>query len=749
MKKSFCLILIATIIFSPFNVRAQVGSGSSPASVITPTNPTNSSTIRQLNQTQLANQKAACLAQGYYWLANNTCSRTSAQTSQTLQRFQPSVSMGGNGSDIGGVSFKGIGSSILSCANVGTKIINAITNVFNNSENEPTSEVGNVLDVAKKTIDQPVLVEDKDAKKKLDEANKKLDEIKKKENCTDAIAYTLAKQALGQITNKTLNWINTGFGGNPFYIRNIDSFLGSVKNEQIKDYLRIADNIKAGDGDAVGTSVTNKILEMVTGRSVKTPEPSTPSEIKYDNFTKDFSTGGWDAWYRMTQLGENPIAGILSTSQQLGKNISQQQESVKQELVQGNGFLSQKKCVEYAQAPGPDDDYNFNTNADGSQKCLKYETVTPGSVIASQTQTITNSSTRQLEAADELNEVLGNFFDSLLNKLFNKGLQTLGRDSGDSFGNDFSQFGGTGNNIVIGSNGQPINGTGSGVVLPYNQGADDYDAGSFNISNPRHIASIIKSQKTFLNRALDSQASLQKIIPNLGHLDYCLPGPHPSWQNEIGTNSQILFGTIGASGLVTPTTGFFNVQAYDLFDTIKNDTISFPSKKLLIKNGLFVSGADIANILSGWLQDFENNINTNFSQTNLSDAFASTENTVSGQQFARGFVVDAVNETALLPNYLESVIQTDSQYESAIAQTQSAINELESIRAEVLDIVTTARNRHIATKKAQGITVNISCLNEAYDISNAPITGQARVESDATVELNALGGAKNYFYNNL
>lgn len=665
--------------------------------------------------------------------------QTVGQNQQILQRFQPNVTAQTSGNSIGGVSFSGISGSILACANVGGKITSAISGLFKNSTKKATSKVGKLLG---SLTGQQVPTSDQTAQDKQETANKK-------ESCLDAIAYTVAKQALGQVTNKTLNWVNTGFGGNPFYVRNIDSFLGSIKNDEIRNYIGIADNINKGNGDAVGASVTSKIIEMITGRPSSVSTPTTQSELKYEAFTKDFSSGGWDAWYRMTQLGENPIGAILSTSQQLGKNIEEQQQATKNEISNGNGFLSQKLCVEYASTVDPNDPNNLVLGLDGLPKCLRFETVTPGSVIAAQTQTITNSGTRQLEAADELNEVLGAFFDSLLNKLFNKGLQTLGRDSGDSYGNQLSGFGGNGSNIVTGSNGQPINGTGSGVVLPYNQSGDDFDPSNFNISNPRHIAAIIKTQKTFLSRALDSQASLQKIVPNLGHLDYCLPGPHPSWVSDTDQGAGSLFTSIQSSGVANPITGVFEIQPYDLFDPLRNSTQLFSGKTLTIQNDLFASGAEIAELLRDWFSSYKTTIGATFSQSALSNAFANTESTSAGQLFARGFVTDAITETSLLPNYISSIIETDSQYGTAIPETRTAITELELIRAEVLNIVTTARTRHIATKQAQGITVNMSCLNEAYDISNAPIVAPAREEADATAELDALEAAQTSFYNNL
>lgn len=52
--------------------------------------------------------------------------------------------------------------------------------------------------------------------------------------CTDGIAWALAKTLLAQITNSVLTWINTGFQGNPFFIGNSDSFFRNLTNDQIQ-----------------------------------------------------------------------------------------------------------------------------------------------------------------------------------------------------------------------------------------------------------------------------------------------------------------------------------------------------------------------------------------------------------------------------------------------------------------------------------------------------------------------------------
>ena len=153
--------------------------------------------------------------------------------------------------------------------------------------------------------------------------------------------------------------------------------------------------------------------------------------------------------------------------------------------------------------------------------------------------------------------------------------------------------------------------------------------------------------------------------------------------------------------------------------------------------------------MSDWLTEFENETENKFSLSVISTAFENLEPTTAGKAFARGFVQESLEETFSIPEYTNLISENDDIYIANLGEVENNIEELESIRAEVLEIVTTARNRHIATKRALGITVNMTCLNEAYDISNAPIVGYPREESDATPALNALENAQRSFYNNL
>lgn len=679
-----------------------------------------------------------------------------AQTSSSnLQRFRPGVDIQTTSKKIGGISFSGVGSSVLGCVDVGGKVVSGISSLFKKSSTSGLTKANNFNFSSKVSGAESVAVKD-------NVSQKTLDELKKKETCLDAIANTLAKQALAQVTNKTLSWINTGLDGNPFYVKNIDSFLGSIKDQQVRNYIGIADNINRRDGDAVGVSVTNKIIEMITGRTVPNSSALTPAQQKYEDFTNDFSKGGWDSWYRMTQLGENPIAGVLTTSEQLGKNIVQQQELAKQELSQNNGFLSAKKCKTFAPAPNSDDDLSFSLNPDGTQRCLEYEITTPGSVIASQAQTITNSSTRQLEAADELNEVLGAFFDNMLNKLIQKGLNGLQKETARSLGGNFY------------SPSLVTSGSVGGASMGYQSADSSYSTQDFDISRPQQIRAVLKTQYDFLSTAEDSQVALERILPTLGALDYCLPGPNPTWTDGLNENYQSFI-----SSFETPTKdrstlstilstfpiigGFFGSGDKEipyaltgnpvLFDKVTQSNVPISPWLYLYYTKDYARG--VKNTDGDWIRGFVNagydRITKRYQRDFTTDSITALFTAVDpNTAYATGAIKESLKETSNLISYREAIASIDPQYDEIISQKQSQIEELESIRQEALSIVRTAKTRYIASQAAAGTPVNLSCINSAYVLDDSAIDVRPREESDApNPMIDKYLEANEYFYKNL
>ncbi len=691
----------------------------------------------------------------------------------SAQTFTPSYSANsGTGSSFQGVSFSGVGGAILNCTNIGSTISGAARDLFKSAGGDSTLKAA--FSVVSPTSSVPV----------NDNTVKKIAEKQaKKENCLDGIAYSLAKNILQQVSNKTLNWVNSGFDGNPLYVRDIDSYLKSIKDQKLESFLKQVPASNPIFGNAIRSAITQQVTGYTDGRIGQTM--NTPEGRAYQAFQQDFTQGGWSA---LLNPNNNPIGTYFSAADQINSTIENAQENVKSELEQGDGFLTMKKCVEWGvQTSGaatvggtPLDELPPDSTPSGSttpsvstsaQKCLRYENVTPGSIIAQQTAYVTNSAVRQLEQADKINEVLGSFFDQLLNKLFANGLGSLGQQRGTGVST------GLGSNVVFGTNGQPLESFTSANGLLNSDASAAGFTGDLDISRPQQLRTIIKTQLDYINRARDSRVAMERIVPVLGALDYCLPGPNPTWGSGLSDNLQAILGSLSqppASG-PSPSQGFLGTLVGGVLGGLfgggnNNDTppplmagqpflydkVTDTQKKIspqtyLLGAGVVIFGGGNVSQIPSYIENSLNSLisdytNAGFDPETLADAYASLEPTVFGQADARAFAKNAYKEASRLVSYNRNIVEYDAQYAQSIADTQDAVEQLQAIHDRVQEIVQIAKADYIAANPS----VNLACLNQAYVLDTTPIVPVDREESDAPnpfVQQSII--SSDYFYSRL
>lgn len=688
------------------------------------------------------------------------------------QRFTPGAQdQSSTGRTFSGVNFSGVGGALASCLGVGQwagKGINKLTDKIKKKKPSGASK-GLLAGIEGTKVDGNVPTFDSAVKDEQKEQNTK-------ENCLDAAAYAASRQAIQSITNQTLNWVNTGFGGNPLYVRNTQSFLRSIENDQIKNF--ISSNTNPLLGTTTGQAVNNSILSMIAGR-----KPAQNTTTSTDPFISDFSQGGWSSFFKLIDPVNNPVSQVLTQSQKLQNDILQQKTDINNLLLQGQGMLPQQKCVEYAKISPKNTDVQtadqsmdniFNQqnnqpgssksdrgkNPDGTDRCIKYETVTPGSIIAEQVKNVTTSPVRQLEQADEINEIIGSYFDTLLNTLFNQGLGALGR-SRDNFGNNLSGFGGFGSNTIVGSGGQTLSST---------KNASGITGSDFNISNPKNIHQVLQTQYNYLTSMTDSESKVQKIVPVVGRLDYCFPGPNISWQDGFGLSFGSFQGAIGG-GRLNPSGTYTKLNPYTLSDNIFNfektkrdetfELLNSPvtvtvSPMNIVSSLLSFKAPDLYDtsavlsqlslIFDDWATSYQEMVSEQFNTNAIVEAFGATANTTTEKAIIRTETKKMAKEVANLSGYVSSTAEIVDEYSDTRDETLINIQRLEAIDKKVLDIVTTAKARYIKEKKDQGITINLTCLNRVYDTTSTPIKIKPQKESDPAPELKKLEEYKKAFY---
>lgn len=683
-------------------------------------------------------------------------------TTDVLGHFNPAVTtVGGGGNSFDGLNFSGVGGAIIGCSNIGESITGGVSDLFKKSSDKAKEDaadsggtVGSLVRAAAgmdgkagSTEEQPVT----DAK-----ATAQLKKQTQRENCLNGVAYAVAKNLLQQISNRTLNWINTGLNGNPFYVRNIDSYLLTIKNDKIRTFL---DNVPTND-PVFGNALRSVITQQVTGKSdgLLSKAMDTPEARAYQNFQNDFTQGGWTAFLNSNN---NAIGAFFKATDKLADQVSTAEQNTKDELAQGQGFLSMKKCVEYQTVIG------------STPICLREETVTPGSVIAAQASTVTTSSLRQLEAADSINEVLGSFFDQLLNRLFSTGLGGL-----SGAGN------GSGNNVVFDSQGnqiQSINQGAADAAFGY-QSINGGFNGEFDISRPQQLRAIIKTQLNFINATKDSQIIMSRIIPTLGELDYCVPGPNPTWKLGTDYNTQLFLSalagkapsqalgntisTISSIGSALPGPGTViaavgnvvgglvnlfggstpvsvSATSLQLFDKVTNRGQELSDFKLNRKR--FFDDIPLIEYLGTGYQSLMDNYTKAFDPKIVHDAFIAA-NPGTSSAFNEGRISDIIDETTNLIYYNQSITEFNKQNVEGISEAEDAVSKLNAIRERSEVIVARAKDRYIKEMKAKGTPVDVNvvlnqetgrpvidpvtrksllCIDQAYNVTRDPTRGTA------------------------
>lgn len=691
--------------------------------------------------------------------------------------------------------FKAASGTAVGCLDPGQKLLTAGQNLFNRTVGRSVGSALSFLSSATGLVKPAVPTSDE-----VQQARTQT--LINKEKCLDAVAYNVAHLQLSNFTTSTLKWVNTGFAGNPLYVRNLDSYLKSIRNEELNKFLPEVAN-EGIFGNAIRSVITRQItgktdgfIETLSGnkqypysyqnrfcaqdyQTLSTREYnsclkaggtidvcSQNSRTKYEalssrncisgeaaqynGFIGDFTKGGWGA---LLNTNNNPLSALFNATDDLSRRIGTQQQNVREELTRNNGFLDVKQCAEWANQ-GQVGSAN-GAGLTGSPSCLRYETITPGKIVIDTLSAVTSSSIRQAESADELNEVLSNFFNNLLDNLFNKGIKGMRYTSANLAGN----FGGPGSNNVIGSNGQNIGGqTPSGI-----------DDATFDITRPQQLRAVLQTQYNMLNRSRDTVQGALNVIPLLGRLDYCLPGPNQSYAVGVTDNFQSFVSGFKFVGISND-----DVVAQPFIAT---NTITENQRTIYGGGGIFTNHTDTKadrdnNVYLGLGFDFlgeptdadinqyfqnayslvTQELTETFNYNSVITAFTNTGNSPSQQTVYRGQAVSAYRQADTLVPYTQAAAELETVYSSSNVALEADIAELEAINIEVMQIVGTAKARYIAKRAAAGSPVNLACINDpvkGYVINQNPIIPVARVTPDSTPLLEKLQVDSAYFESTL
>lgn len=376
--------------------------------------------------------------------------------------------------------------------------------------------------------------------------------------CLDSVGKMIAKMLIKALTDSTIAWINTGNFGESFWPKDRQHFFEDIaKNEILKFNSEINNPALYPFARAF---MQNQMLTLKNHfaqnaqYSLNQMIKNTTPEYTSATFTADFSSGGWNAWNALTQVpANNPIGFNITASNELQSRLAGTNQTTAQDvrdtLKEAGGFLGQEQCASNKSitreserqaliegnpylVPGTSDYDSWNHD----HICQKWEYVTPGKMIAEASTKLMNDQKDQLLSINDLNGAIAAILDAAINKyggdLMNQGLASLiPVDPNNQF--DTTDPTGNGGRTQVEQDFTNVQGSSNWLIANSN----------FNIRTDITQA-LIDGQRTYVNKMTSYNSALSGLILNIHQLDYCIPGPHPGWENDSRTALDTILGNL-------------------------------------------------------------------------------------------------------------------------------------------------------------------------------------------------------------
>lgn len=287
-----------------------------------------------------------------------------------------------------------------------------------------------------------------------------------KETVLDPLAYAAARMVIHQLTQSIVQWINNGFEGSPSFIQDPGRFLTDTADQAIGEFIFGSDLAFLCDPFGDGQFKLN--IQLALGLSYSTTRHKincTLSDVlkntkdAYKKFTNgDFiAGGGWDSWISVSANPQNnELGAMVIASAEMEAKIDANKAQASMEAGWGTGTLSMKQCRETVvnnqgvlvrevskfdgnPATHSSTDLSTDDMALGYSTKVTCSTVTPGSLINQQMEEVVGSDLKQLQLADEFNEIVGALANFMISKVAKKdggGLLGAGAQ-GDTADNKF------------------------------------------------------------------------------------------------------------------------------------------------------------------------------------------------------------------------------------------------------------------------------------------------------------------------
>lgn len=255
----------------------------------------------------------------------------------------------------------------------------------------------------------------------------------------DCMTRVIAKIALQQITQSVVDWINSGFNGQPSFVQDYEQFFTDVADKAAGEFIQ-------GSGLAFLCSPFKLQIKIAIAQSYANRKSSSASSCTLTGVVNnieqfmngDFSQGGWGGFLSFTTMPiNNPYGAFMYGEVALNDHVIKATSEAKNNISPG-GFIGSTEEYDCKTRPK----LSPNGIAVGVEKYgCKTRIITPGSVIEGNLRKVMDLPIDENLLADSFDEIISALINQLMTKTLYGGLSNLSNstDTGQQRGIDAAQ----------------------------------------------------------------------------------------------------------------------------------------------------------------------------------------------------------------------------------------------------------------------------------------------------------------------
>lgn len=251
----------------------------------------------------------------------------------------------------------------------------------------------------------------------------------------NSIAYCVVNAMITYVANSTIAWVQGGFEGNPSFVTNPEEFFKDLANLEASAFLQelaygatglnicepfrahivlsiARDHVGGQQGYGGNLGYSQGGFDNGGGGNIGYGGCSLDDIAgNLEGFLRgDFSRGGWDSWFKISQIdSNNPYSTYFNLQAQLSGSVAKKTNLAQLELDWGKGFLSFRKCED------------GQTGEDKSNCPI----TSPGVVIQGQLEKTLGLAKDRLVLAEKFDQVIAVVVNELIQVALDKVLESV------------------------------------------------------------------------------------------------------------------------------------------------------------------------------------------------------------------------------------------------------------------------------------------------------------------------------------